>query len=256
MPATGGSCHHRAMQLLLIRHAESVNNRLLATCPDEYFDRRLEDPPLTDLGHEQAAKLADFIAAERIPRPDHMVTSLLTRAVQTAALVAGPHTPVEGNAHLHEVRWNAEPDAAPTPAHPGASAAELRAICPQVALPPEASDSGWYRGGFESAPDAWARAHGVIEPLRRRFGGSDAVVAVITHAWFMQYLLRASFGWSVPDGARGTFFIMSNTGHCLLSWPAAGPGGAEGPDGAEGPGGPRVRWLNRVDHLDAAQVTH
>lgn len=75
------------MKLLLIRHAESVNQVLERT--PHYNEQRLPDPPLSDLGRQQAEALAKWAASEPIfGEVTHLYSSLMTRAIQTAAPLA------------------------------------------------------------------------------------------------------------------------------------------------------------------------
>ncbi|MBA2609976.1 MAG: histidine phosphatase family protein [Actinobacteria bacterium] len=67
-----------AKRLLLVRHGESVWNA-------EGRWQGSADPPLSDAGRAQAAALAEFIRDEGI---DHIVTSDLDRAHETARIVA------------------------------------------------------------------------------------------------------------------------------------------------------------------------
>jgi len=67
------------MELLVIRHAEPV--RVTA----EETGGAPADPGLTDRGHEQARRLAAWLAAEGV---DRVISSPLRRAVETAAPVA------------------------------------------------------------------------------------------------------------------------------------------------------------------------
>jgi broad specificity phosphatase PhoE len=67
------------MELLVIRHAEPV--RVTA----EETGGAPADPGLTDRGHEQARRLAAWLATEGV---DRVVSSPLRRAVETAAPVA------------------------------------------------------------------------------------------------------------------------------------------------------------------------
>lgn len=68
------------MELLLVRHAEPVRVEPGGGAP--------ADPGLTELGHEQARRLAAWLVHERI---DHVVTSPLRRSRETAAPVAAAH---------------------------------------------------------------------------------------------------------------------------------------------------------------------
>ena len=74
------------VRLFLVRHAEALAN------PDlRYLGSR--DDPLTELGHWQAAQLAQAFAAFR---PAAVYTSPLTRALETATALARRHhlTPI------------------------------------------------------------------------------------------------------------------------------------------------------------------
>ena len=66
------------MQLILVRHAEPVR-----VAPGEVSGP--VDPPLTGRGRAQAERLAGWLAAETV---DHVVTSPMRRAVETAAPLA------------------------------------------------------------------------------------------------------------------------------------------------------------------------
>jgi broad specificity phosphatase PhoE len=88
--------------LYLIRHAATEAN--LAR-PARLQGRR-HDPPLARLGVRQAEATRDFLAIRPI---DHCCCSPLLRAVQTAAIVAGPHglspAPLEALTECDVGRW-------------------------------------------------------------------------------------------------------------------------------------------------------
>jgi probable phosphoglycerate mutase len=65
------------VQLLLVRHAEPVRIDPGLGTP--------ADPHLTDRGHEQAERLADWLAADAV---DHVITSPKRRAIETATPLA------------------------------------------------------------------------------------------------------------------------------------------------------------------------
>ena len=84
------------MRLVLIRHGQSGNNVIWEQTGSSVG--RHPDTPLTDRGHDQARRLAAAIADGALPwRIDAIYTSLMTRAVQTAAPIANaldlPPTP-------------------------------------------------------------------------------------------------------------------------------------------------------------------
>lgn len=89
------------MELWLIRHGQSANNALEQQAGDP--SGRLPDPPLTALGHEQARRLAGWAAQGDGGPVTHLYSSLTTRAVQTAAPLAGVlGLPVRGLAAAYE----------------------------------------------------------------------------------------------------------------------------------------------------------
>jgi len=79
----GSGLYLRAM--ILLRHGQSEFNRHFTATKR---DPGIVDPPLTELGHAQADAAAAALGDERISR---IVCSPYTRALQTAAAVAGRH---------------------------------------------------------------------------------------------------------------------------------------------------------------------
>ncbi len=69
----------KATRLYLVRHAQSEGNRGEYTGPDE-------DPPLSEVGREQARRLAQRFARQRV---DAVYSSPLRRAQETAGAIAG-----------------------------------------------------------------------------------------------------------------------------------------------------------------------
>jgi broad specificity phosphatase PhoE len=67
------------MELLLIRHALPVRRELPAGAAD---------PELSDAGHAQARRLADYLSDERL---DALYTSPMRRAIETAAPIGAVH---------------------------------------------------------------------------------------------------------------------------------------------------------------------
>lgn len=235
------------MRVLLVRHGESQNNRIRANTGS--WAGRSPDPDLTALGYLQADKLAAFLAGREIARPDVLLTSLMRRAVATAAPLARAFDlPVHGHPLLHEVGGIYEgvdegPSATGT-ALPGSPASVLMELSPHLVLPAEADETGWHRRPFEPPLGAWERACEVVDGLRAEYGDSDKVVGLVTHAWFSQYLLHALLGWSPGESGRlSAWLVINNTGHTYI----------ELEPGAEWP--PALVWLNRHDHLDESELT-
>jgi broad specificity phosphatase PhoE len=88
-------------EILLARHGETDWNR------ESRFQGHA-DPPLNELGRQQAAELAEALAQERLAA---VYSSPLRRALETAQVVAGRHgleaLPVEGLREVDVGSWQA-----------------------------------------------------------------------------------------------------------------------------------------------------
>lgn len=177
------------MRFVLIRHGQSTNNLLWAQT--RATEGRLPDTPLTDLGHEQARRLADALAGGVLPwKLTHLYTSLMTRAVQTAAPIAEAldlplHTRVDG----FEVGGPFDEDAGGNRTHhPGANRSALLEVSPRLQLADDIAEEGWWKGPYETADAVPARAKKLVAEMREAHGPDD-VVGLVTHGFFTQFLL-------------------------------------------------------------------
>ncbi|BDP42964.1 phosphoglycerate mutase [Deinococcus aetherius] len=232
------------MHLLLIRHAQSGNNHIEGT-PD-YLKGRLADPPLTELGHRQASRLADWAARDGFSqRITHLYTSLTTRAVQTATpLARALHLKVHGLTEAYECGGlNSGSGGGFTPVV-GRDHASLQVDCPALLWPEEIHGQAWDGGcePWESARFA-TRAASVTARLRMVADKVD-VVALITHHDFAQYLIADLLELPTSHGEALTF-RLNNTATAYIELNVA-------PDGKT----QRVlHWFNRACHLTADSVT-
>jgi broad specificity phosphatase PhoE len=69
--------------MILVRHAESEWNRHFSLTR---IDPNIPDPPLTELGRQQAEELVDRLADQGVRR---LIASPYRRALQTASIIAG-----------------------------------------------------------------------------------------------------------------------------------------------------------------------
>lgn len=230
------------MHLLLIRHAQSTNNRLYAEAGDRAG--RHPDPPLTLLGHAQAGALANFACTDPALRGlTHLYVSLTTRAVQTAApLAAALGLHAQGLTHAHETQGLfVRDEAGAAQPVPGRTHADLLAENPALRWPADLPPAEAWAGGFEPEDPAvhGARAARVLAELRQAHGPDD-MVGLVTHGHFTQFLLRTLLG----HGAA--YFRISNTATTRVTL----PGPQDPPEF-----GPLVDWINRHDHLPPDHVT-
>jgi 2,3-bisphosphoglycerate-dependent phosphoglycerate mutase len=212
------TCHTPGMRFVLVRHGQSGNNVLWSAQGSDHG--RHPDTPLTPLGREQAHRLAAFVAGGGLPwRPDAVHCSLMTRAVETAAPLADAlDLPLHGHAELFECggpydHAPGEVDGAVERVpHPGAGRGELVGLSSRLVLPDVAREHGWWDGPVEDAEEAYAgRARRALAAVREQHA-EDAVVTLVTHGWFTQYLLRELLGIPAMTG----WITIHNTGVSLV----------------------------------------
>ena len=232
------------MQLYIIRHGQSSNNLLWAQTKD--WAGRSPDPLLTELGVQQAAQLAKHFASGVLPLPTVLLSSLMIRAIQTAAPLAEVlDLPIQGHLDLNEVRGpftGSKPDLI---SHPGSPASTLMAVTERLVLPPEATEDGWYARGYETSSSAVTRADGAIREIRDVYGETNETVAVFCHEWFAQYLLRSAMDISTAEDEVIPWFTFNNTCHAFVDFGVTRSQAMT----------PEIRWTNRSDHLRLDQHT-
>lgn len=239
----GAKIGSAAMQLYIIRHAQSTNNVLT----DQRY--RVCDPALTELGLRQAEVLARHLAdgTDQPPvvgQPDErrgygitrLYCSPMRRALQTAAPVAralGLRPEVWIDIHEYGGVWVDHGDGRGPVGYPGVTRGELAQDFPGFLIPDELTETGWWRGAQEEAEAFVSRAAQVAATL---FSWSERQerVAIITHAAFADGLLCALFE---VGRAQPVHYHHDNTGISLLDFRPQG--------------GLSIRYLNRLDHLRA-----
>ncbi|MCA9219851.1 MAG: histidine phosphatase family protein [Planctomycetales bacterium] len=183
------------MKLFLIRHAQSANNAL----PEH---QRIEDPPITDLGHRQAAALGQWMGTARLT---HLVASPFRRSLQTAEYVHRTTGLVpEVWVDLHEQGgcysgW--EPPA--YEGRPGMSHVEISAQFPGWIIESAIDHTGWWKSQpYESFDQARVRARRLIGRTKEQFAATDAHVAYVMHADFKRLVLAELFADTLARDAH------------------------------------------------------
>ena len=246
------------MQFYFIRHAQSANNAL-SDEPGAWPHSRSADPELTDKGRQQAQHLAHFIAQADVHfDPDqrndanrfgfgftHLYTSLMVRAVSTGApLAEALGRPLVAWVDVHEtggIFLDDEATGQPV-GLPGKTRADFEARFPNLVLPVELDQTGWWNRPFEIDEERPVRARRFLAELLARHGGTDDRVAVISHGGFYNRFLRALLKWTPPanEWPTGLWFDLYNASISRLDV-----------------SGDRVRlvYLNRTDHLPGELIT-
>ncbi len=235
------------MELYLIRHAQSTNNVVAG------LRNRVCDPPLTELGEQQAEIIArhlvDGINPEFVKGGSPEATgsrngrgyaftrlycSAMARSLQTVepigqALGLTPHVWVD--IHEHGGIFLDHGDQRGVVGYPGKTRSEILARYPNYRLPDEITDDGWWSGGYEDWPACHGRAIKVAQKLRK-WADSDERIALITHGGFIDSLIKALAN-QLPDG--GLFYYHYNTAITRIDFRR---------DERMG-----FRYLNRIGHL-------
>ncbi|GAB4512004.1 MAG: histidine phosphatase family protein [Anaerolineae bacterium] len=247
------------MELYIIRHGQSVNNAIM-----EDQKLRVQDPELTEVGHQQADYTAKFLSTatnlEQIVRHPadspkreaphrhditHLYCSAMHRAMQTArpigeALNLNPSIWLE--IHEHGGIYLDDDNGVPV-GYGGMTRTEIQTAFPNYILPEAITDSGWYKpeSGFEDLSLCQARAVRVKQALMERAALEESQndsVAIVSHGTFIDALLKAFLN-NLPG--EQYFYWHYNTGISRLDIL------------------PNrqviIRYINRVTHLPAELVT-
>ena len=238
------------MQLYFILHAQSANNKLYEETGA--WNGRDSDPELTELGHEQARRLAEHVAWANgeTPRRDdanrgrfgftHLYSSPMVRALATSSyLAAALNLPLVVWEDLHEVGgiFVVDAETGEPIGQPGRPRSELVARFPQAQLPATLNESGWWNREHESVELQARRAQRFMSDLLERHGGVDDRVAVVSHGGFYNHMLAALLGIQADNGF---WFNINNTGITRFNFEAEGIG---------------LAYANRLEHLPAELIT-
>jgi 2,3-bisphosphoglycerate-dependent phosphoglycerate mutase len=222
---------NQAMQLYLIRHAESENNARPAY-------QRVEDPSITPVGRLQAEALAQWTRSLKI---DVLITSPFRRSLQTSRVVLESSKPTEaliwhnvferGGCYLGYGDTNIQP-------RPGLGRSSIINELPAAKLDETISEEGWWVGkSKETDEETEQRAGVVINRLIDTFSDSGKNVIAVLHADFIRTML-AQMLHPVADAVQ--FGPLRNTGITKVDF-----------NGERW----RLDWLNSVSHLPVKLIT-
>lgn len=247
------------MQLYIIRHAQSENNALWAKTGSSVG--RVPDPALTEVGHRQAERLAAHLTVEdgkeahngydphnrRGFHLTHLYTSLMIRAVDTGRYVAqAADLPLVAWEEIHE--WGGifdhDHETDEKTGLPGPNRAYFATHYPELQLPPELGEDGWWNRPFEKSEQRVPRTQKFLSDLLARHGDTDDRVAIVTHGGFTFTLLQVLVGFPHLNEAlempRRVWFLKNNTAISRLNF------SEENVD---------IVYMNHVNHLPTDLVT-
>jgi broad specificity phosphatase PhoE len=209
------------MHLFFIRHGQSTNNRLMINTGGQVG--RSEDAELTEIGVQQAQHMAryfqtavpfmqyDLSQPAPAPKLDHLYCSLMMRAMHTAAILSeAVRVPLHAWVDWHEVGgvYRGDPATGPVEGLPGKPRSFYAHHFPNVHLPENLGENGWWNRDMESVPESLVRARRVLDELIQRHGESDANVAVVSHGGFYNSLMCALLEMAPQSPA---WLVINNT---------------------------------------------
>ncbi len=246
------------MKLYLIRHAESANNAVYGT--DNQHASHSPDPEITDPGHRQGQCLGQhFAMTDTEPRqhPDekssdiqygltHLYCSLMSRSLLTAQYIAEAcglkmvaRPDIFEYQGIYEIDNNGNQVGVEGP---GRRYFEKR--FPDVQLPEELSEKGWWNRPVESQTQFLARVENSLDHIQALHGGTDHHVAMVVHGDYIDQCINHIMGveriaenYKTPWVANWVFHNTSISRIDIIN------------------GSRNVVYLNRIDHLPPDLVT-
>jgi broad specificity phosphatase PhoE len=246
------------MQLYYIRHGQSINN--VNSGNPEYMQH--SDPFLTDMGYEQAEILASYLKDKQHITNDkvwneqnqygfgftHIYTSLMERAAATATPTARAlGIPYTAWTEIHEEGGiYAREEDAKQKGLPGRPRSFFQISFPELILPDDYDESGWWNRPFETEDERQLRADKVLAELIARHGDKEGQpeqrIALFSHGGFFVRLISAMLMLPWRQGAHGmkSWFFLNN---CAISRFDIRKDEI------------LISYINRTDHLPADLIT-
>ena len=188
--------------------------------------------------------LSDYLAQNAASggefRFTHLYCSLMERAVATGTAVSRRcNLPLVAWPEVHEQLgiFLADEQTGQLVGRPGKSRSYFQEHYPDLRLPESLNEHGWWNRPVETEAEWKQRARDFLSELRRRHGGGEVRVAVVTHGGFYHVVIMALTGGSGPDGL---WFSMHNTGITRIDFR---------------PTHISIVYHNRLDHLSPELVS-
>ncbi|HPL69046.1 MAG TPA: histidine phosphatase family protein [Brevefilum sp.] len=214
------------LELYFIRHGQSTNNLLWDENSDAHLYQRVTDPDLTPIGIEQARLVAEAIARPYVNNGydpqnrsgfglTHLHCSLMTRAVKTGLAIAEKTgLPLVAWPELHETGGlfdiefiDEEPVYL---GQPGPGRSFFQSNFPQLIIPDDLPETGWYDREKEPREQYPVRAREIIDRLLTEHGGTYHRVGIVMHGGIFAHILSVFF----EIQAEHYWFLMNN---CAIS---------------------------------------
>jgi 2,3-bisphosphoglycerate-dependent phosphoglycerate mutase len=207
---------------------------------EDYLFDRVSDPLLTEKGQRQAELVADYVSREvdgahYDPQNragfglTHLYCSLMTRSIETGlplarktglSLVSLP----DGHETGGEFRAERQGEDKILIGMPGRGRSDLEAAYPDLVLPEDLTDAGWWNREKEPREEYQPRAERLVDFFVRNHGGQHHRVGIITHGGIFARILTALFNiqadhyWFLMNNCGISRIEISDDGHVVLSY--------------------------------------
>jgi len=211
------------------------------------------DADLTPKGVEQAKLVAEYIARpieSEIDDPQnrygfgltHLYCSLMTRSIKTGMyvaektglpLVAWPEVHETGG--MFDVEMNE--DEPVFHGRPGRGKSFFESQFPNLVLPEDLPEDGWWNKDIEPRENYLVRAQGIIDRLHKEHSGKDHRVGIVMHGGIFARIMVSFFAVQIEK----YWFLMNN---CAISRVDI-----------DDDGHIELNYMNKVDHLPDHLIT-
>ena len=241
------------MELFLIRHAQSENNRLWDLTKSHI--NRSQDPDLTEIGQRQSELLAEFLSHESIlPRNGihdvqnihgfhltHIYSSLMIRAVKTGIVTAEKlGLSLIGWEDLHEEGgiFLYDPGSGEKEGMDGKTREYFIQNFPGLLVPEDLGEGGWWkRRPYETEKSCGIRARRVVDQVLKRHKNPGDKVVLFTHGGFYNKIMKVIL--RLPDDSS-LWFSINNCAITRIDFSQ---------------GERSIAYMNRIDFLPRDLVT-
>jgi len=196
-------------KLYLIRHAQSENNAIWDGRGDHQPGRKV-DPEITAAGYRQAEVLSAHLThPESEPRQHpfqaaaeshfgltHVYCSLMTRSILTAKHITDASgLPLQAMPDIFEKHGIYDLDEQGNMHDvPGPDRGYFNQRFPDLGLPDDFNDSGWWSRPVEDDARFLQRMKKVVADVRLRMAGTDDHVAMVVHGDFLDQFVNELMG--------------------------------------------------------------
>jgi broad specificity phosphatase PhoE len=183
-------------RILLVRHGQSTYNA-------EWRVQGQQDAPLSDLGRQQAERIADRLASYPIER---VISSDLSRAHDTATAIVSRHPglAIEATPLVREMRMGK---------FEGHLFSKIEETWPDEYVQWREGHLHYTAEGAESLDEQWARMAAALEFVHDRSRGLERDLLVVFHGGVMRTLLAIVLGMSKEQQYR---FHFDNTALTII----------------------------------------